>query len=194
MSQTIAICVCDPEEALSVVCLYLCQFAFPITPLCHCPANVIHAPNQSVRPWLPLTPSVLRKGERGQLTGRIQGSQTRLLPTCFAMRDPEKMLCRERLWETLSCVVSCHSRSLCSSLGQELLEAVTPAFPPSPPWHGLCGRILWTGVDLVGNLLSQEGQMVQYILLCQAVCLRPVTALPLLQLRQGWVSLVQTLP
>lgn len=97
MSQTIAICVCDPEEALSVVCLYLCQFAFPIIPLCHCPANVIHAPSQSVRPWLPLTPSVLRKGERGQLTGRIQGSQTRLLPTCFAMRDPEKMLCRERL-------------------------------------------------------------------------------------------------
>lgn len=86
MSQTIAICIYDPGETLSVVCLYLRQFAFPITPLLPLPCKC----NSCSRPVGDVSDiQRLAQGE-AQLTGRIQGSQTRLLPTRFVTRDPKK--------------------------------------------------------------------------------------------------------
>lgn len=113
MSQTIAICIYDPGETLPVVCLYLRQFAFPITPLLPLPCKC----NSCSRPVGDVSDiQCLAQGE-AQLTGRIQGSQTRLLPTRFVMRDPKKVLCRDHLQETVSHVASCRSHGLCPGLG-----------------------------------------------------------------------------
>lgn len=52
-------------NSFSQWCVYTsANLLFPSLHFCHCSANIIHAPNQSVRPWRPLTPSVLHKVDR----------------------------------------------------------------------------------------------------------------------------------
>lgn len=142
MSQTIAECIYDIG---GTVCLSSVLIIIPNSPFAIVPQKSLAVPS-SVGPWLPLASCVWCKEEQGQLTLQIQGSQTRLPPTCFVMGHPRKCFA-EGVWEK-SRAVLCLATQVVPSLGQGLLEAGILS-----RWD-LCGRILWTGADPVGNSLS----------------------------------------
>lgn len=86
MSQTTAIGICDPGEALSPrLCLYLNQLAFPKLHFCHCPTSTAIASCPSAWPWYPA--SCARR--MGQMAPWLQGRWIAYCPLILQHQAPE---------------------------------------------------------------------------------------------------------
>lgn len=136
MSQTIAICICDPGEALSPrLRLYLHQLAFPTTPLLPMPYKC------SSCSWpicMALAPCILCK-EDGTAGPMAAGKLACLLPAHFATAGPRKSLVGP----------------IYLSVGLCLLLPLQQFVPQLGGCCGCQGRVLWEGVGFVGRRFAQ---------------------------------------